>query len=454
MSFLRYKKYKDSGIEWLEKVPEHWTIKRLQFAAANKKFSIVDGPFGTQLKAEDYRKTGIPLVRISNLSYTGKFNKDNLMFIDAHKAKELARSSICSGDIVIGKTGATIGKSALIKDFQHGIIASSCLKISPNKNILTSEFLLYSVISDGFIKTLINNSGGSTRDTINIEPFSNLSIALPSLKEQYSITRFLDCETIKIDSLIEEQQRLIELLKEKRQAMISHAVTKGLHSNTPMKESGIQWLREIPEHWKVTRLKWISKRYSGGTPNKQNPIYWENGTIPWLNSGAVNQINICEPSAFISEEAYKNSSAKWIPEGALVMALAGQGKTKGMVAQLKIAATCNQSMAGIIPNQIMNSRLLFWYLYSNYKNIRNMAGGNARDGLNLELLGSIQCPLIPIEEQISIASFLDNETAKIDMLVNEANNAITLLKERRTALISDAVTGKIDVRHLVTQEAL
>ena len=200
------------------------------------------------------------------------------------------------------------------------------------------------------------------------------------------------------------------------------------------------WLGQVPEHWRVGSLRWLSRRYSGGTPDKTNLGYWEEGTVPWLNSGAVNDRIIKEPSTFITEEAYLNSSAKWIPEGALVMALAGQGKTKGMVARLAISSTCNQSMAAIIPGSEIASPFLFWWLDSNYQNIRNMAGGDLRDGLNLELLGNIQCPLPTPTEQTRIAAFLDQETAKIDALVAEQERLMALLKEKRQAVISHAVT--------------
>jgi len=206
------------------------------------------------------------------------------------------------------------------------------------------------------------------------------------------------------------------------------------------KPSGVDWLGDVPAHWETGSLRWLSRRYSGGTPDKTNLSYWEEGTVPWLNSGAVNDRLIFEPSAYITEEAFANSSTKWVPKGALVMALAGQGKTKGMVAQLAIPSTCNQSMAAIIPAPAINARFLFWWLESNYQNIRNMAGGDLRDGLNLELLGNISCPLPPLPEQTAIASFLDHETGKIDVLVEEQRRLIALLKEKRQAVISHAVT--------------
>ena len=206
------------------------------------------------------------------------------------------------------------------------------------------------------------------------------------------------------------------------------------------KDSGVAWLGAVPGHWNVGSARWLSQRYSGGTPDKTKLEYWESGTVPWLNSGAVNDRLIIEPSAYITDEAFANSSAKWIPKGALVMALAGQGKTKGMVAQLDFPSTCNQSMAAIIPGNEIEARFLFWWLDSNYQNIRNMAGGDLRDGLNLELLGSIPCPLPSRIEQTQIAAFLDRETAKIDALVAEQRRLMELLKEKRQAVISHAVT--------------
>lgn len=135
------------------------------------------------------------------------------------------------------------------------------------------------------------------------------------------------------------------------------------------------WADSLPIEWGEACLRWYALLYAGGTPSKAIESYWENGTIPWLNSGSVNDEVITEPSAFITEEAFNNSSAKWIPKGSLLMALAGQGKTKGMVAQLGFDATCNQSMAAILPNKKLEPRFLYYWLKTNYQNIRNMGGG-------------------------------------------------------------------------------
>jgi type I restriction enzyme S subunit len=206
------------------------------------------------------------------------------------------------------------------------------------------------------------------------------------------------------------------------------------------KPSGVEWLGDVPEHWTQIALRRTSTRYAGGTPDRSNDSYWDEGTIPWINSGAVNQGLITEPSAFITEEAYRNSSARWVAKGALVMALAGQGKTKGMVAQIGIATTCNQSMAAICPTPPTEARYLYWLLVSQYEHIRNMAGGEARDGLNLEILGSIPCLKVLPAEQQAIAFFLDQETSRLDTLVAKKQKLIERLKEKRTALISRTVT--------------
>ena len=209
-------------------------------------------------------------------------------------------------------------------------------------------------------------------------------------------------------------------------------------------DSRIDWVARLPAHWDVASLKWVCQRYSGGTPDRNRLEFWEDGTVPWLNSGAVNDGRIYEPSAYITEEALGSSSAKWIPAGAVLMALAGQGKTKGMVAQLMFESTCNQSMAAIVPVGRIEARYLYWWLASNYQNIRNMAGGDLRDGLNLDLLGAIPCPLPSDVEQAVIAALLDRETAKIDALIAEQEKLLALLAEKRQATISHAVTRGLD----------
>lgn len=208
--------------------------------------------------------------------------------------------------------------------------------------------------------------------------------------------------------------------------------------------SAVRWVRSLPEHWSGASLRWLAEIYAGGTPDKGNHDYWVDGTIPWLNSGSVNDWSIRHPSALITDEAYADSSAKWIPAGSVVIALAGQGKTKGMAARLELASTCNQSMAAIVPGPKLEYRFLHFWLTANYQNIRNLAGGDKRDGLNLVHIGDIEVPLPPLDEQQAIADYLDRETQQIDELIAEQRGLIETLRERRVAVVTARVLERGD----------
>lgn len=208
---------------------------------------------------------------------------------------------------------------------------------------------------------------------------------------------------------------------------------------TEYRKSKHHWLDQIPDSWDSVHIKLIAKRFSGGTPDKSNSYYWTEGTIPWLNSGEVNQGIITKPTTYITKEALAQSSAKWVPENAIIVALAGQGKTKGTASITTFQTTCNQSMAAVV-FETDQPKFMYWWLVSQYRNIRGMASDDARDGLNLEMIGSIPCPRPSPTEQQKIADFLDWKTGQIDGLISKKKQLIEKLKEKRTALISQAVT--------------
>jgi len=433
MSFPRYPKYKESGVEWLGEVPEGWEVKSLKHIAEKKPFAIVDGPFGTQLKVDDYRSSGVPLVRISNLSYDGRFSVEDLVFIDQSKADEVCRSAIRRGDIIVGKTGATIGKSALFNYDDHGIIASSCIKITPDIHKVASRFVLFAIVSGSFQKTLVNESGGSTRDTINITPFGRLLIAVPPLPEQAAIAEFLDRETAKIDELVAEQRRLMELLKEKRQAVISHAVTKGLNPHAPMKPSGIEWLGDVPEHWVVGPVK----RFFTSCNTRRIPLSGEerggrSGVYPYYGaSGIIDHINeyIFDEDLILVSEDGANLLNRATP-----IAFVATGKY-----------WVNNHAHILRP---LDANLLFWAERIESIDVTPFVTGSAQPKFTSEALGALIISAPSSEdERAKIQKHIESETAKFDTLTAEAQRTIDLLQERRTALISAAVTGQIDVRN-------
>jgi type I restriction enzyme S subunit len=210
------------------------------------------------------------------------------------------------------------------------------------------------------------------------------------------------------------------------------------------KNTGVEWIGKIPEHWEHVKLKWISNIYAGGTPSTSIGRFWENGTIPWLNSGTVNQNRITEPSSYITEEAVEKSSTKWVTKGAVLIALAGQGKTKGTVAILDIDATCNQSMGAIVPENKIYNEFLYYWLHSNYQRIRGLAGSDLRDGLNLEIIGNIFCPLPDLSEQKKIAAFLTLKITKIDLIIHHKEVLINKFQEYRQSVINEAITKGLD----------
>ncbi|MCS4531358.1 restriction endonuclease subunit S [Corynebacterium sp. ES2730-CONJ] len=188
-------------------------------------------------------------------------------------------------------------------------------------------------------------------------------------------------------------------------------------------------------------LQFISHIYAGGTPDKKVARYWENGTVPWINSGTVNQGLVTQPSTFITEEAFGNSSTKWARKDDLIVALAGQGKTKGKVAQMGIDACVNQSMSVIHVRDTSRfiPRFVFYSVHSQYLDIRFMAGGDKRDGLNLQHIGAIRVPHLPVATQQRIADYLDRETAEIDAAVADLDRYVELLEKRRSILIADSM---------------
>ena len=195
-----------------QQIPHDWILDKIKHQVVDKPYSIVDGPFGTQLHNEEYVDDGVPVIRIVNLSYEGNFDPNKLVFITEEKYQSLKRSSVKSGDLIIAKTGATIGKIGVFEGYEKGVIASSCLKLSLNDDI-SSNFFKYCLISDYCQQQIILTSSGSTRDTINMEQIANLQLVLPpTINKQQKIANYLDKQTAKINDTIAKNEELIQLL--------------------------------------------------------------------------------------------------------------------------------------------------------------------------------------------------------------------------------------------------
>ncbi|CAJ6791090.1 type I restriction enzyme specificity protein [Burkholderia pseudomallei] len=431
MSLPRYPQYKDSGIKWLEDIPAHWTMTRLRYLG-----HCLDGqrvPLNSEQRAD---KQG-------NVPYWGA-NSIVDYIDDALFDEEL---------ILLGEDGAPFF------DRTRPVAFVSYGKVWPNNHIHVIRPT--KGISASFVASALNITDyaqfidGSTRDKLTQGRMGDIPVPLPPVEEQSVIAAFLDRETRKIDALISEQEKLLALLAEKRQATVSHAVTRGLNPDAPMMDSGATWLEQVPAHWQVCPIKHVARIGNGSTPNRDNPDYWTEKGFPWLNSSVVNLDAVTQADQYVTELALAECHLPIVEPPAVLVGITGQGKTRGMASKLMFKATVNQHLAYIkTDDSKLTVPFLLRALEMAYDHLRTESegAGSTKGAITCEQLGRLAIPLPDTKEQLSIAAFLDTETAKLDALKTEAERSIGLLKERRSALIAAAVTGKIDVRNAVPQE--
>jgi type I restriction enzyme S subunit len=342
------------------------------------------------------------------------------------------------------------------------------LAFSAYQGIVSPAYCVYFVIDDSypkFLNYLVRSneytlyfkaiSAGVIDSRLRIYPetFGRLFCGIPPLPEQHAIASFLDRETAKIDALIAEQQRLIELLAEKRQTVISRAVTKGLNPNARMKDSGVEWLGQVPEHWEVKRIKRLASVISKGTTPSTVGAEFTIAGIRFLKAENITEAGVVEqPEFYISEEAHAILSRGSLDDGDVLVVIAGATTGKSAVLSKHfLPANTNQAVCYIRPKDKRFSPYISQWLGTRL--VRNTillaAVQSAQPNLSMEDLGNIPIPVPPLAELKEILFFLDYETTKLDTLTAEANRAIELLQERRSALISAAVTGQIDVRKAV-----
>ena len=430
--YQAYPEYKDSGVEWIGDSPAEWEVldgKRL--------FKNVRIPaFADDKQLAASQKYGvIPQDLMMQL------NDSKVML--ALKGTESFKH-VDNDDFVISLRSFEGG----IEHSKYAGCVSPAYTVLRANRALAPSYYRYLFKSKPYISAL-QSSTDSLRDgkSITYDQFGLIKLIIPSITEQQKIAAFLDHETAKIDALIEKQQQLIQLLKEKRQAVISHAVTKGLNPNAPMKDSGIEWLGEVPAHWDVIKINHMARVLNGSTPDKTNPDFWTDGNIPWVSSSCLNQRRIERPTDFITEQAFKQSSVEMIPKGSLLVGMVGQGKTRGESAVLEIDSCINQNLAAIIPSDRISINYLSYVFNCIYEDLRELGRGGNQPALNCEIVGSLRIPVPPKSEQKLVEQWLSKVIDKIDKIILMASSQIELMQERRTALISAAVTGKIDVRH-------
>jgi type I restriction enzyme S subunit len=305
MSFPRYENYKDSGVEWLGEMPEHWGIVRLKNVLQRR---ITDGPHTTPVFEDD----GVPFLSVDGIQ-DGELQFHGCRFISEADHAEYRKKALPQrDDLLMGKAAST-GKIARVKvDFEFSIWSPLAL-IRLDPKVSNPTFFEHSLKSPIVQAQIDNYCTANTQKNISMDDIPKLILTRPTLDEQSIIASFLDRETAKIDALIDEQQRLIELLKEKRQAVISHAVTKGLYPNAPMKDSGIEWLREMPQHWKAQKISSLSTKITNGYVGPTRDILVDNG-VRYLQSLHIKGNKIIFDATYFVTLEWSNEHQKSILE--------------------------------------------------------------------------------------------------------------------------------------------
>jgi len=294
---------------------------------------------------------------------------------------------------------------------------------------------------------------GSTFDAVTAEEVGDLRVPVPPRSQQRAIADFLDRETARIDRLIAEKERVLHLVAEKRQAVITQAVTRGLDPKAPLRASGVEWLGEIPAHWDALKIAYFARVGNGCTPARDNASYWEGGSFPWLNSAVVNNPTVGDPPDFVTDVALRECHLPLVEPNSVLVAITGQGKTRGKASLLTYRSTINQHMAYITPNATRAApRFVQLALTAAYDVLRFISDdtGSTKGALTCEQICHFKLALPPPHEQEAIRKHLDAQVTKLDALHTAATETIGLLRERRAALIAAAVTGAIDVRGEVT----
>ncbi len=430
MSLQPYAEYKDSGVAWLGEVPAHWEIRRLGFFFEERREKVSDKVYSPL----SVTKNGI----VPQLETAAKTDDGE------------NRKKVCAGDYVINSRSDRKGSSGMAVTDGSVSLINTVLRPLVGIDIRFAHHLFRSVL---FQEEYYRYGKGIVADlwSTNYSEMKNIYLGLPNIREQRQIALFLDNETAKIDALIAEQEKLITLLAEKRQAVISHAVTKGLNPDVPMRDSGIKWLGEVSAHWEVTRLKFVATVQTGIAKGKDNQGK-ETISVPYLRVANVQDGFLALDEVSTIEIEPEQLSRYRLQPGDVLMNEGGDfdklgrgaiwhGEIQDCIHQNHVFAVRPHAVEPAWLNQITSSQYAQFYFMGRSKQSTNLASISSTNIMELPIL------MPHSGERSEIVAFVEAEATRLDALRTVAEHAIELLKERRAALISAAVTGKIDVRH-------
>lgn len=422
----RYSEYKDSGVKWLGEIPSHWEVVRgLGVFSENKS-----------------KNTQFENSTVLSLSY-GKIivkkDIDSGLVPEEYSSYQIVRPGciiVRSTDLQNDKTSLRIGYVC-----NEGIITSAYLGLQVKGN--NNDKYLYYFLHDWDITKEIYRHGNGLRQSLSWNDLRDISVLLPPLSEQDAIVRYLDTATSEIDKAIAMQQKMIDLLNERKQIVIQNAVTKGLDENVEMKESGVEWIGRIPKHWEVLKLKRCAIIKTGTTPPTSNLKYFENGDIPWFTPGDINDMNLHLSSKTITKKAIEDNVGRLFPAKSIYFV--GIGATVGKVASCDFEASSNQQINAIMCNDRLDYKFATYCLLMEQRIIRETTNFVTLPILNQSSTGLINIVVPPKSEQQQIVTYLDSEMQRFDSAITNCQRQITLLQERKQIIINEVVTGKVRV---------
>jgi type I restriction enzyme S subunit len=431
----KYDSYKDSGIEWLGKVPAQWKNHRIDWIT-----SLVRG--NTGLKKDELLDKGEYVALQYGKTYkVDEVNNTFEFFVNSEYYKK--GQIVNFGDTVLISTSETIedlGHSCFYNRSDLGLLGGEQILLKPNKKFVDEKYLYY--YSKFFRYELQKYATGLKVFRFNIDDLKEILLVLPLLDEQTAIAQYLDTKTQAIDKKVNLLEKKIGYYKELRKSIINETVTKGLDKNVKLKDSGIKWIGQIPVHWEVKRFKDVVSKYTtGGTPSTSNNAYF-NGDNIWITIGDIGESNLVSTSSlFLTDEAIKDANIVKTPKGSLLYSFK---LSIGKMAFTTVDCYTNEAILSIFPNK--NIDLMYYYMmlptFMMLAATENIYGAKM---LNQKLIANAFVLHPPKTEQTEIATYLDHKTQTIDKIVGNIQNQITTLKELRKTLINDVVTGKIKV---------
>jgi type I restriction enzyme S subunit len=436
-----------NAIPWAKSLPSHWKTSRIKYLARSEYRAFTDGDW---IETPYITQDGVRLIQCGNIG-TGEYIEQGFKFISQESMQSLKCTEVRPQDVLICRMRSSprirAGRACVAPDLGCSMITAVDNCILRPRTDVDPRFIVYQLSTAGFLDYVEGIARGGTRDRISRRMLGDFCLALPPFGEQQLIAAFLDRETLKIDELIAKKIRLSDLLDERLQSLICRAVTSGLIVSAETRRSQIPWLPSYPAHWRLVALSWFSRVSNGSTPPQGNPVYWQDGDVPWVSSGEVNQFRITTPTALVTQAALRECPIRIIPKGAVLIGMVGQGRTRGMTSILDIDACINQNVAAIEPCIELDPQFLQFALMQAYEPIRQYGRGGRQEALNCRLVGAIRIALPPLCEQLQIASYIKAQRDRSLCLKEQLQQHNLRLQEYRSALISAAVTGQIDVRH-------